>query len=132
MFSDHMVRDIDAGRFPEDANMILCTHGLTLRLFLMRWFHWTVAEYERIANPSNSQPIILERRDSISIEASMHHQGVLRPRARVERRLERVLGRHVHDDFTRRVLEPRSATRTRRKSQSFTAASGAQTVGRTV
>ena len=72
MFSDHMVRDIDAGRFPEDANMILCTHGLTLRLFLMRWFHWTVAEYERIANPSNSQPIILERRDSISIEASMH------------------------------------------------------------
>ena len=72
MFSDHMVRDIDAGRFPEDTNMILCTHGLTLRLFLMRWFHWTVAEYERIANPSNSQPIILERRDDISIEQSMH------------------------------------------------------------
>ena len=72
MFSDHMVRDIDAGRFPEDCNMILCTHGLTLRLFLMRWFHWTVAEYERIANPSNSQPIILERRELIDIESSMH------------------------------------------------------------
>lgn len=72
MFSDHMVRDIDAGRFPEDCNMILCTHGLTLRLFLMRWFHWTVAEYERIANPSNSQPIILERREFIDIESSMH------------------------------------------------------------
>jgi hypothetical protein len=40
---------------------VLCTHGLTLRLFLMRWFHWTVAEYERIANPANSTPIILER-----------------------------------------------------------------------
>jgi len=72
MFSDHMVRDIDAGRFPEDTNMILCTHGLTLRLFLMRWFHWTVAEYERIANPSNSQPIILERRSPEDIEHSMH------------------------------------------------------------
>jgi len=72
MFSDHMVRDIDAGRFPEDCTMILCTHGLTLRLFLMRWFHWTVAEYERIANPSNSQPIILERRELIDIESSMH------------------------------------------------------------
>jgi len=72
MFSDHMVRDIDAGRFPEDTNMILCTHGLTLRLFLMRWFHWTVAEYERIANPSNSQPIILERRSIEDIEHSMH------------------------------------------------------------
>lgn len=52
--------------------MILCTHGLTLRLFLMRWFHWTVAEYERIANPSNSQPIILERRSIEDIEHSMH------------------------------------------------------------
>lgn len=72
MFSDHMVRDIDAGRFSEDTNMILCTHGLTLRLFLMRWFHWTVAEYERIANPTNSQPIVLERRDYMTIEQSMH------------------------------------------------------------
>ena len=73
MFSDHMVRDINAGRFPEDTNMILCTHGLTLRLFLMRWFHWTVAEYERIANPSNSQPIILERRSIEDIEHSEEH-----------------------------------------------------------
>ena len=72
MFSDHMVRDIDAGRFPENTNMILATHGLTLRLFLMRWFHWTVAEYERIANPSNSQPIILERREDIDVQSSMH------------------------------------------------------------
>jgi len=60
-FADHMVRDIDAGRFSENTNMVLCTHGLTLRLFLMRWFHWTVAEYERIANPANSTPIILDR-----------------------------------------------------------------------
>jgi len=29
----------------------------------MRWFHWTVAEYERITNPANSVPIILERRE---------------------------------------------------------------------
>ena len=63
IFEDHMVRDIDNGRFPGSTNMVLCTHGLTLRVFLMRWFHWTVAEYERIANPANSVPIILERRE---------------------------------------------------------------------
>ena len=34
MFEDHLVRDIDAGRFSENTNLILCTHGLTLRLFL--------------------------------------------------------------------------------------------------
>ena len=32
----------------------------------------TVAEYERIANPSNSQPIILERRSIEDIRHSMH------------------------------------------------------------
>ena len=63
IFEDHMVRDIDNGRFSGSTNMILCTHGLTLRIFLMRWFHWTVKEYERIANPQNSVPIILERRE---------------------------------------------------------------------
>ena len=63
IFEDHMVRDIDNGRFSGSANMVLCTHGLTLRIFLMRWFHWTVAEYERITNPPNSVPIILERKE---------------------------------------------------------------------
>ena len=63
IFEDHMVRDIDIGRFSGSTNMVLCTHGLTLRIFLMRWFHWTVAEYERITNPANSVPIILERRE---------------------------------------------------------------------
>ena len=63
IFEDHMVRDIDNGRFSGSTSMVLCTHGLTLRIFLMRWFHWTVAEYERITNPANSVPIILERRE---------------------------------------------------------------------
>ena len=73
IFEDHMVRDIDAGRFDENTNMVLCTHGLTLRLFLMRWFHWTVAEYERIANPANSTPIILERIDDPTVNKGTFH-----------------------------------------------------------
>ena len=73
IFEDHMVRDIDAGRFDENTNMVLCTHGLTLRLFLMRWFHWTVAEYERIANPANSTPIILERIEGPLVNKGTFH-----------------------------------------------------------
>ena len=73
IFEDHMVRDIDAGRFDTDTNMILCTHGLTLRLFLMRWFHWTVAEYERVANPANSTPIVLERIDDPTVDHGKFH-----------------------------------------------------------
>ena len=73
IFEDHMVRDIDAGRFCEGTNMVLCTHGLTLRLFLMRWFHWMVAEYERIANPANSTPIILERIEGPLVNKGTFH-----------------------------------------------------------
>jgi len=46
VFEDHLVRDVDAGRFTEDTSIVIVTHGLSLRIFLMRWNHWTVADYE--------------------------------------------------------------------------------------
>jgi broad specificity phosphatase PhoE len=61
LFEDHLVRDINAGRFAKDSNLILVTHGLALRVFLMRWFHWTVDEFLAVFNPPNATPIILER-----------------------------------------------------------------------
>jgi hypothetical protein len=42
IFEDHLVRDINAGRFSKNTSLVLVTHGLALRIFLMRWFHWTV------------------------------------------------------------------------------------------
>ena len=86
MFGDHLVRDIDGGRFPEGCNIVIVTHGLTLRIFLARWLHWTVSEYEearffaaceliaraacrrgwapplQVWNPPNSVPLVLQRR----------------------------------------------------------------------
>jgi broad specificity phosphatase PhoE len=32
---------------------VLVTHGLTLRIFLMRWFHWSVDEFLQVYNPAN-------------------------------------------------------------------------------
>ena len=58
---DHLVRDIDAGRFPEGTHLVLVTHGLALRIFLARWFHWTVAETESAWNPPNCVPLVMER-----------------------------------------------------------------------
>ncbi|MEA5454665.1 histidine phosphatase family protein [Sinomonas sp. JGH33] len=34
-------------------NTLLVTHGLTMRLFCMRWFHWTVEYFESLNNPEN-------------------------------------------------------------------------------
>uniref|UniRef100_A0A1D2AFU0 Broad-range acid phosphatase DET1 n=1 Tax=Auxenochlorella protothecoides TaxID=3075 RepID=A0A1D2AFU0_AUXPR len=61
IFEDHLVRDINAGRFGPDATLVLVTHGLALRIFLMRWFHWTVEEFMGVFNPPNAEPLVLER-----------------------------------------------------------------------
>jgi broad specificity phosphatase PhoE len=56
---DTMHRDFQKPDFPE--NMIVVSHGLTIRLFLMRWFHWTVEEFEMLRNPRNCEFYVLDR-----------------------------------------------------------------------
>jgi broad specificity phosphatase PhoE len=41
--------------------MIVVSHGLTIRLFLMRWFHWTVEQFEKLRNPKNCQHYVLDK-----------------------------------------------------------------------
>uniref|UniRef100_A0A7S0SR39 Phosphoglycerate mutase (2,3-diphosphoglycerate-dependent) n=1 Tax=Chromulina nebulosa TaxID=96789 RepID=A0A7S0SR39_9STRA len=45
----------------EDNNIIIVTHGLTLRLFLMRWFQFSVSEFENTRNPNNGDIIVMNR-----------------------------------------------------------------------
>ena len=35
----------------EDSTAIIVTHGITARLFVMRWFHWSVKDFEETRNP---------------------------------------------------------------------------------
>jgi len=58
---DHLVRDINAGAFPPGTSLVLVTHGLALRIFMMRFMRWTVDEFLEVFNPRNCEPIILER-----------------------------------------------------------------------
>lgn len=43
----------------EGMTICIVTHGLALRLFLMRWFHYTVHEFERSYNPTNGRVVVL-------------------------------------------------------------------------
>jgi broad specificity phosphatase PhoE len=61
IYEDHLIRDINGGRFSNKTNMVIVTHGLALRIFLMRWFHWTLDEYLLVHNPPNAEPLVLER-----------------------------------------------------------------------
>lgn len=53
-----LYRDFSDKDFPE--NCVLVTHGLTIRLFIMRFFHLTVEEFELMLAPKNCALVILE------------------------------------------------------------------------
>jgi broad specificity phosphatase PhoE len=53
-------RDFSKKNFPENA--IIVTHGMTIRLFLMKWFHWDVETFETYKNLDNCQLVIMEKK----------------------------------------------------------------------
>jgi len=61
-FFNTLYRDFEKKDYPPNAVMV--THGMSIRLFLMRWFHFTVEEFELIANPHNCAMIVMELQDS--------------------------------------------------------------------
>ncbi len=58
-FFGTLFRDFEKPDAPE--NIVIVSHGMTIRLFLMRWFHWTVEEFEKVANPENCQILVMEK-----------------------------------------------------------------------
>lgn len=42
-------------------DIVIVTHGLALRLFLMRWFQWTVEQFESTYNPPNGGLAVMVR-----------------------------------------------------------------------
>lgn len=59
-FLETLYRDFNKPDYPQ--NTLIVTHGLTLRMFLMRWFHWTVEEFENLLNPHNCQVVVMNKR----------------------------------------------------------------------
>lgn len=62
-FMHSMYRDFEKTTFP--PNVVLVTHGMTMRLFLMRWFRWTVEEFETMRNPKNGDVVVMQYNDAI-------------------------------------------------------------------
>ncbi|XP_065829185.1 uncharacterized protein [Oscarella lobularis] len=57
-FLETLYRDMKKGRCKQ--NILLVTHGLTSRLFLMRYFHWEVERFHRLWNLENGEFVVLE------------------------------------------------------------------------
>jgi broad specificity phosphatase PhoE len=75
IFLETLHRDFQKPDYPENA--LIVTHGMTLRLFLMRWFHWSVEEFEALLNPHNCQIVIMGKdsneRYSLTSELTRRH-----------------------------------------------------------
>ncbi len=57
-FLETLHRDFNKDNYSK--NCLIVTHGMTLRVFLMRWFHLKVEEFELLRNPKNCALIVME------------------------------------------------------------------------
>lgn len=66
-FRETLRTDINIGRYQPpgeqktDMNLVIVTHGLTLRVFLMRWYKWTVKQFEGLNNMGNGNMLVMEK-----------------------------------------------------------------------
>lgn len=72
-FLDTMHRDFEKRNFAE--NVLIVTHGLTMRLFLTRWLHWSIEDFESLRNPKNCEIVIMEKQTD-------HHYQLVQELAR--------------------------------------------------
>ncbi|KAL6577501.1 hypothetical protein OROMI_009829 [Orobanche minor] len=58
-FLESLWRDIDMNRLHHDVshdlNLVIVSHGLAIRVFLTKWFKWTVEQFERLNNLGNCE-----------------------------------------------------------------------------
>lgn len=65
-FRETLRSDIEIGRFQPpgernpNMNLVIVSHGLTLRVFLMRWYDWTVEQFEGLNNFGNGGILVME------------------------------------------------------------------------
>ena len=60
-FLESLFREIDNHDRKNYDNIVLVTHGLFMRLFIMRYFKLTISKFEKMLNPTNCEMWILEK-----------------------------------------------------------------------
>ncbi|CAF1502539.1 unnamed protein product, partial [Didymodactylos carnosus] len=60
LFLDTLFRENMNGQTPKVDNILIVCHGLFMRLFLMRYFRWTVEEHHKWRNFRNGEYCVLE------------------------------------------------------------------------
>ncbi|KQK07623.1 phosphoglycerate mutase-like protein AT74H [Brachypodium distachyon] len=76
-FMESLWRDIDNGRLDQstgcEINLVIVSHGLTSRVFMMKWFKWTVEQFERLNNFENCEFRVMQLGPGGEYSLLMHH-----------------------------------------------------------
>ncbi|KAL5551812.1 hypothetical protein UlMin_001988 [Ulmus minor] len=78
-FRETLRSDIDIGRFQPpgernpNMNLVIVSHGLTLRVFLMRWYKWSVEQFEGLNNLGNGNIVVMEKGYGGRYSLLVHH-----------------------------------------------------------
>lgn len=57
----------------DDLNLVIVTHGLASRVFLMKWFKWTVEQFEYLNNPGNAEFRVMQLGLGGEYSLAIHH-----------------------------------------------------------
>ncbi|CAH9107164.1 unnamed protein product [Cuscuta europaea] len=78
IFLESLWRDIDMQRLQhhhpsDDLNLVIVSHGLAIRVFMMKWFKWTVEQFERLNNPTNCEIRVMQLGNGGEYSFAIHH-----------------------------------------------------------
>lgn len=76
-FLESLWRDVDMNRLnhdpSDDLNLIIVSHGLASRVFLMKWFKWTVEQFELLNNFENCEFRVIQLGSGGEYSLAVHH-----------------------------------------------------------
>ncbi|KAI4301843.1 hypothetical protein L6164_035083 [Bauhinia variegata] len=76
-FLESLWRDLDMNRLhhdpSHDLNLIIVSHGLTSRVFLMKWFKWTAEQFEHLNNFDNCEYRVMQLGSGGEYSLAVHH-----------------------------------------------------------
>ncbi|XAR52555.1 Sedoheptulose-bisphosphatase [Bertholletia excelsa] len=76
-FLESLWRDIDMNRLHHDPsdelNLVIISHGLASRVFLMKWFKWTVEQFELLNNLGNCEFRVMQQGSGGEYSLAIHH-----------------------------------------------------------
>lgn len=77
-FLESLWRDIHMNRLQQDEseeeiNLVIVSHGLAARVFLMKWFKWTVEQFEHLNNFRNCEVRVMQLGPGGEYSLAVHH-----------------------------------------------------------